>query len=144
MTNYSQRKAQVHANKSIDKVVGKCPQATQDVDENTKNRNRTIDNYGYGPMNPDMPSIKFWEEKADIFNTSVEEAQSTRCGNCAAFDQSKRMLNCIIKGINEKNSVADPKKVVIYGNLGYCQLFKFKCAGDRTCDAWVHGGPITS
>ena len=27
-------------------------------------------------------------------------------------------------------------------NLGYCQLFKFKCAATRTCDAWLHGGPI--
>ena len=50
----------------------------------------------------------------------------------------------LVEGINEKDSVADPKKVVMYGNLGYCQLFKFKCAGDRTCDAWVHGGPICS
>ena len=28
-------------------------------------------------------------------------------------------------------------------NLGYCQLFHFKCAGERTCDAWLMGGPIT-
>jgi len=28
-------------------------------------------------------------------------------------------------------------------NLGYCELFDFKCAGDRTCDAWITGGPIT-
>jgi len=27
-------------------------------------------------------------------------------------------------------------------DLGYCQLFKFKCAAARTCDAWLHGGPI--
>jgi len=27
-------------------------------------------------------------------------------------------------------------------NFGYCQLFKFKCAGGRTGDAWLHGGPI--
>ena len=28
-------------------------------------------------------------------------------------------------------------------NLGYCEVFDFKCAGDRTCDAWIVGGPIT-
>jgi hypothetical protein len=28
-------------------------------------------------------------------------------------------------------------------NLGYCELFHFKFAGDRTCDAWLVGGPIT-
>ena len=38
MSDYNQRKAQVHANKSVVKVIGKYPQATQDVDENTKNR----------------------------------------------------------------------------------------------------------
>ena len=135
-------KAQVYANKAVTKTVGKCPLATQDVDENTKNRNWTIDKYGYGPMNPDMPSEKFWQDKADIFNTTIEEAMSTRCGNCSAFDQTDAMMQCIIKGINEVNSVAKPMNVITNGNLGYCQLFKFKCAGDRTCDAWVHGGPI--
>ena len=48
---------------------------------------------------------------------------------------------CIQNGINEEGA-ADPTKVMSLANLGYCQLFKFKCAGARTCDAWVHGGPI--
>jgi hypothetical protein len=25
--------------------------------------------------------------------------------------------------------------------LGYCEIFDFKCAASRTCDAWVVGGP---
>ena len=29
-------------------------------------------------------------------------------------------------------------------DLGYCELFHFKCAATRTCDAWLVGGPITS
>ena len=29
-------------------------------------------------------------------------------------------------------------------DLGYCELFHFKCAAARTCDAWLVGGPITS
>jgi hypothetical protein len=28
------------------------------------------------------------------------------------------------------------------GKLGYCTMFKFKCAGSRTCNAWVTGGPV--
>jgi hypothetical protein len=28
-------------------------------------------------------------------------------------------------------------------NLGYCELFHFKCAAARTFDAWLVGGPIT-
>jgi len=28
------------------------------------------------------------------------------------------------------------------GKLGYCTMHKFKCAGSRTCNAWIVGGPI--
>jgi hypothetical protein len=66
---------------------------------------------------------------------------TARCCNCAAFDQSAKLIDCIIEGINEKEA-ADPWEVQCRANLGYCQLFKFKCAGDRTCDAWLHGGAI--
>ena len=47
----------------------------------------------------------------------------------------------MIDGINE-TMAADPQDVLDRANLGYCQLFKFKCAATRTCDAWLHGGPI--
>ena len=33
-------------------------------------------------------------------------------------------------------------QVIAKANLGYCELFHFKCAGNRTCDAWLAGGPI--
>ena len=136
-----QAHAQGMANKRVYDIRGKCPEATLDVAENTKNRDWTIDNYGYGPMNPDAPNMEFWEQKAEIFGTDVEEAMTARCGNCAAFDQSCSIIDCMAKGINEEGA-ADPYQVIQHGNLGYCQLFKFKCAGARTCDAWVHGGPI--
>jgi hypothetical protein len=52
-----------------------------------------------------------------------------------------KMKQCMADGIgNEPGS--DAMDVVNAGNLGYCVLFKFKCAGDRTCGAWVTGGPI--
>ena len=44
----------------------------------------------------------------------------------------------MIEGINE-TMAADPYDVLDRANLGYCQLFKFKCAAARTCDAWLHG-----
>jgi len=28
-------------------------------------------------------------------------------------------------------------------NLGYCQMYKFMCSEDHTCDSWAEGGPIT-
>lgn len=119
-----------------------CPTATLNIEENIKNRNWTIRKFAYGPLNPSMPSPEFWAKKANLWNTDIKQAMSARCGNCAAFDQSPKLLECIKKGINE-NRAADPGEVLVLADLGYCQLFKFKCAADRSCDAWLHGGPIT-
>ena len=135
-------KAQVMANKTVCDVQGRCPKATQDIAENTKNRNWTIKEYAYGPMNPDAANPEFWHQKADLFNTTVEEARTALCGNCAAFDQTDPLLECMAKGLEDKNELTDPWRLIQAGNLGYCQLFHFKCAGSRTCDAWVHGGPL--
>jgi hypothetical protein len=33
----------------------KCPPATQDISLNLKNRQKAIDEYGYGPLNPNQP-----------------------------------------------------------------------------------------
>ena len=61
-----------------------------------------------------------------------------RCGNCAAFNVTKKIEGCISKGIG-----ADAGEVEAAGQLGFCEFFDFKCAAKRTCDAWVVGGPIT-
>tara|TARA_B100001121_G_scaffold158492_1_gene138512 strand:+ start:200 stop:730 length:531 start_codon:yes stop_codon:yes gene_type:complete len=130
---------------SEQRMAGKalaCPKATKDVHENTKNRDWTIKEFGYGPINPDAPDEKFWGEKADLWDTDIETAKTARCGNCAAFDQTARVMLCIQNGINVQGPT-DPERITSAANLGYCQLFHFKCAGARTCDAWVHGGPIT-
>ena len=134
-------KAAVLLNKTVSTVGESCPRATVDIKENVKNRNWTIKNFAYGPLNPDHPDPNFWEKKAENWNTDLETVMTARCCNCAAFDQSEKVLNCIIEGINETQA-ADPWDVQCRANLGYCQLFKFKCAGNRTCDAWLHGGPI--
>jgi hypothetical protein len=120
----------------------KCPPATQDITLNLKNRQKAIDEYGYGPLNPDMPNTKFWMKKVDEWNLdSPEEAQQSLCGNCAAFDQRKATLDCIAKGI-DSDSPDDAEGVIDAGDLGYCKFLKFKCASRRTCDAWVTGGPL--
>lgn len=136
-------KAAILLNKTVTEVGDSCPSATLDVKENIKNRNWTIKNFGYGPLNPDAPDPGFWEKKADMWNSDVDTVMTARCCNCAAFDQSDKIVDCIIQGINETEA-ADPWDVQCRANLGYCQLFKFKCAGDRTCDAWLHGGSIQS
>ena len=134
-------KANILLNKTVSAVGPACPKATLDVEENTKNRNWTIDNFRYGPLNPVFPDPGFWENKAEMWNTDVDTAQTALCGNCAAFDQSDKILGCILEGINEKQA-ADPRDVLERADLGYCQLFKFKCASARTCDAWLYGGSI--
>ena len=131
-------KSELLLEKKITEVNGACPLATVDIEENIKNRDWTVENYGYGPLNPAVPDPGFWEEKARLWKTDLDTVKTARCGNCAAFDQSDVILGCIEKGINETNA-ADPREVMELADLGYCQLFKFKCAGARTCDAWLFG-----
>lgn len=120
-----------------------CPPATQSIDLNLKNRQKAIDEYGYGPLDPNEPNDEFWQAKAAEWNMEDPgEAKSARCGNCAAFDISDDMQDCIAKGIGSEAG-SDPHDTIDAGDLGYCKFLKFKCAAKRTCDAWVEGGPIT-
>jgi hypothetical protein len=117
-----------------------CPPATQDIELNLKNRQKAIDENNYGPLNPQMPNDDYWQQLADKWNTDdIDSVKNSRCGNCAAFDQTTKVLDCIEKGIGD----IDSKATMEAGDMGYCQFLKFKCASLRTCDAWVVGGPIT-
>jgi hypothetical protein len=147
-----------------------CPIATQDIHINLKNRNHAFKEYGYGPPNPNEPNEVFWLKKAKMYNAPTDAIKGMLCGNCAAFIQTPKMMECIIKGLendqNEydeedeiENEVEDEtedeaeyenedemsydKKFVKAADLGYCDLFHFTCAAARTCDAWKSGGPIT-
>ena len=128
-----------------------CPVPVTDVKLNTKNRDYAIKEHGYGPMNPDEESQEFWKGIADLWGISTEDAKASRCGNCAAFIQTPKMMACIQNHLGmdddypekgESERQANRKKTLDASNLGYCQLFGFKCAAKRTCRAWVHGGPI--
>lgn len=124
--------------------INKCPAATQNIELNLQNRQKAINEYGYGPLNPNEPNEKFWAKKAEMWQLdNVEEAKTSRCGNCAAFDITTKTLDCIAKGIGDDEGTEDPFDVIEAGKLGYCRMLKFKCASARTCDAWVVGGPIT-
>jgi hypothetical protein len=120
----------------------KCPVATRDITINLQNRGKAIDKADYGPMNPDEPNEQYWRRMAARWDVDPEEAQTMRCGNCAAFNQTEDMIKCISDGISE-NASEDPMDVVDAGDLGFCEIFDFKCAGKRTCSAWIVGGPIT-
>jgi hypothetical protein len=107
-----------------------CPPATQSIKLNLENRQKAIDEYGYGPLDPNQPNEQFWAAKAQEWRLdNPEDAKSARCGNCIA------------KGIGSEPG-SDPTATIDAGTLGYCKFLKFKCAAKRTCDAWVEGGPI--
>jgi len=114
-----------------------CPIATQDIRVNLKNRQTAVNVANYGPSNPGQPNDLYWKAKADEFQGDVATAKTMRCGNCAAFSQTSKILGCIKKGIGR-----DANEVAQAGDLGYCEIFDFKCAAKRTCDAWISGGPI--
>jgi len=125
-----------------EKLINGCPPATQDITVNIRNRQTAIDKANYGPMNPALPNDQFWKKKAAIFKTTSDVAKTARCKNCAAFIQTPQMKSCIVNGLGDEPGNMS-KQVIETANLGFCEIFDFKCAGDRTCDAWVAGGPIT-
>lgn len=118
-----------------------CPPATQDISLNLANRKNCVDKANYGPANPQIENNDFWQAKADLFKTSIDQAKTMRCGNCAAFVIKQKMLDCISKGI-DPDEPGEAQEIVDQADLGYCELFDFKCAGSRTCDAWITNGPL--
>lgn len=122
------------------KAEKKCPPATQDIKINIKNRQKAIEDAAYGPLNPKEPNNDFWKKKGDRWDVSETEAKKQKCGNCIMFVRSPRMLGCIESALgNEEGNTA--WDIIDAGKIGYCEAFDFKCHADRTCDAWVVGGP---
>ena len=39
--------------------INKCPLPTQNIELNLQNRQKAINEYGYGPLNPNEPNEKF-------------------------------------------------------------------------------------
>jgi len=120
-----------------------CPKVCSDIQLNLKNRDWAFKNVGYGPANPEEPG-DFWNKRAVEWATTPDNAQTMRCGNCSAFIQTPEMMDCIINGIQgeESDNETYANEVVASAELGYCELFEFKCAADRTCSAWLVGGSI--
>jgi hypothetical protein len=117
-----------------------CPEATQNIKLNIANRQKAIDEAQYGPLNPNEPNEDYWKAKADQFKGSVEEAKKALCGNCSFFYRTPEILKCIADALGNE---VDSYESIDAGSIGYCDAFDFKCASNRTCAAWVAGGPIT-
>lgn len=112
-----------------------CPVATFDLEINTLNRDDAIKakHINYGPLN--LTDEQYWEDLAAHWSnenrtTTPEVAKESRCKNCAAFDISPRMKECM------------PGEVDKDGYFGYCWFHNFKCHSERTCYTWAAGGPI--
>jgi len=129
----------VHKNIIKFQTLG-CPTATIDIAVNLKNRQNAIETANYGPQNPNEANEEYWKGKAEGFQGNIEAAKKALCGNCAFFYRTPKILDCIAKGLGGE---VDPWDAIDAGELGYCEAFDFKCAANRTCDAWVVGGPIT-
>jgi hypothetical protein len=123
---------------------GECPPATQDIVLNIENRQKAIENVGYGPLNPNEPNEEFWQDKADRWDIDPVEAKKSICGNCIFFDRRPKTLDCIETGIAEGGSGDQSAwDAIDQAELGYCTALDFKCAASRTCNAWAVGGPVT-
>ena len=107
-----------------------CPPSTKDIKLNTKNRDATIKNHNYGPLNVDEPG-DYWKDIAKYWKTTEEAAKKSLCANCVAFDTSPRMLECMPGETSDDDGV-----------LGYCHMHHFKCHSARACHTWAKGGPI--
>ena len=99
---------------------------TIDIPINLKNRQRCIDEAHYGPLNPNEPNEDYWIAKAKMFGgDDVEAAKKAFCGNCAFFNQTKAILDCIAKGIGGQTK--EEWDTIEAGDLGYCEAFDFIC-----------------
>ena len=119
-----------------------CPAATGDLTLNLQNRGKAIDKADYGPMDPNLPNRDYWKRMGDRWDDTPENAKKMLCGNCSAFNQTSDMMACIKDGMSD-DSMDDSMEVIEAGELGFCEIFDFKCAAKRTCAAWIVGGPIT-
>jgi hypothetical protein len=80
-------------------------------------------------LNSENRSIAVDEANYREPNTGSAFRSDQVCGNCSAYNQTDDILECI----GEES-----------GNMGYCQIWKFVCLRENTCDSWAEGGPITS
>ena len=118
-----------------------CPVATVKLEVNAANRQRAIDDFNYGPANPQVPG-DYWKKAAKIWGIDEKTAMTMKCENCAAFDISDKMRKCIEVGMKGDEKAADAMATAEKADLGYCNILHFKCAGTRSCSVWLTNGPI--
>ena len=122
-------RAQSFLGKQVTQIQEACPSAIGNIRENSYNQSKAVNEVGYGPLDLDVVEPGFWEAKANERNTDIATAQTMLCGNCAAFDQSEKIMQCLQQQSNAEYALDN--------DLGYCQALDFTCTAQRTCDAWM-------
>ena len=106
-----------------------CKLVTQKTDKgintNKKKKAAAAENekIAYGP--PNRPELKKLVD------------QNKLCGNCAAFDVTKKMQKCMgedYKQVTAKFLIKNKKR-------GYCRMHDFMCSAHKTCLTWAPNGP---
>ena len=92
-----------------------CPVATQEEEINTLNKGKAAVDRKIAYMHP--------EDAVKILELAEE---NKLCGNCAAFDISKKMKGCGVE---------------VDKGFGYCKMHDFSCHKDKTCLTYAPGGP---
>jgi hypothetical protein len=69
-----------------------------------RNRQTAIDEYHYGPANPDNPE-SYWKDAAKRWGITEATAKTMKCGNCAAFDVSDKMWKCMLKALKAMKKI---------------------------------------
>ena len=149
------------------KKPSNCPEATQYLSTNLKNRNHAIKEVGYGPLNPELDEItlRVVAESNKQLSPSARKAALTALLDAypTNYDfwiqkamlwtntdlrtvMTARCANCTFFDTSPEmmacidSGVAGSDKIDTHdmtGDLGYCVALKFKCAASRTCDAWA-------
>ena len=57
----------------LEAIEKNCPTATYDIDVNLKNRQKAIDEYHYGPANPERAE-DYWSKSSKIFKVTRHES----------------------------------------------------------------------
>ena len=92
-----------------------CPAPTQDNRLNSKNKKKAAKN----------PKIMYGHPRK-VKELQKLAKENKLCGNCAAFDISKKMKDCNVK---------------VEQGMGYCKMHDFSCAAEKTCLTYAPGGP---